>query len=58
MVGDAESEGHCRKACGKCTVCEAHDKACITSNRLAQGFLPDLDTELQQLFPDSVIQSP
>jgi hypothetical protein len=53
MVGDATSNGQCRRTCGVCVPCAPHDNACVSKTRAEQGFLPDLQGELLQLFPEA-----
>ncbi|WIA41185.1 hypothetical protein OEZ86_004800 [Tetradesmus obliquus] len=39
MAGNVEHHGHCRKACGVCSVCETDDRICYEENRRKQGYL-------------------
>ena len=52
MRGGYGSPGQCRPACKECTPCAAGNQTCFDEARQAQGFLPNLTAELQQLFPD------
>lgn len=50
MIGSMGSEGHCRLACKNCTACPPNDDACLARSREEQGYIGDLEAELQELF--------
>lgn len=49
MVGE-DSVGHCRRACGACTVCPPGDEDCLAAEREKLGLLGHLDNEIGTLF--------
>lgn len=51
MVGAGSAYGHCGVSCGTCTPCAPGDSPCLIANRERLGYLGDLESELEQLFP-------
>eukprot|EP00892_Ulva_mutabilis_P010404 jgi/Ulvmu1/7736/UM039_0044.1 len=51
MVGEG-GKGHCRHACGVCTLCDDDDEACWAAERERLGLLGHLEKELSTLYGD------
>jgi hypothetical protein len=55
MRGRHGNQGQCRLACEECTPCAKGDDKCLAKSREEQGFLPDVQGELNILFPEDEV---